>query len=315
MTRPNSANWYQVAIVGPMADDPSWQARAGEGFAKADFRIDWDRQVATCPAGHPSVSWLPNTYPKNGVVWEARFSRQDCTPCPHRAQCTRAKKEPRILGLQARDQHETLQAARAAQTTEAFREQYASRAGVESTHEQAIRRCGLRQCRYIGFAKTHLQHLVTAVAINLISIGDWVGRNPHSSDPLFAVCRPSRCNVNHSEEFATSVKVGITPIKRTAIGDPQRGAAATHKLGGIPLGGVPPKPPPLLPISVLVQRALGSISTLNSAVMYEQTPDSVSSSESPASSFEKQMFVPVNTWSASLPTGDAPRSLYGDTVV
>ena len=164
----------QVAIIGPVADDPSWQAQAGEGFAKADFQIDGDRQVATCPAGHPSVSWLPNTYPKNGVVWEARFSRQDCTPCPHRAQCTRAKKEPRILGLQARDQHEALQTARAAQTTEAFREQYASRAGVESTHEQAIRRCGLRHCRYIGLAKTHLQYLATAVAINLIRVGEWL---------------------------------------------------------------------------------------------------------------------------------------------
>ncbi len=48
---------YQVAIVGPVADDPSWQARAGEGFAKADFQVDWDRQVVTCPVGHQSGSW------------------------------------------------------------------------------------------------------------------------------------------------------------------------------------------------------------------------------------------------------------------
>jgi len=106
--------------------------------------------------GHSNVSWLPNAYPNNGVVWEARFSRQDGTPCPHRVQCTRAKKEPRILGLQTRDQYEALQATREIQITEAFRQQYVARAGVESTREQAIRRCGLRQCRYIGLAKTHL---------------------------------------------------------------------------------------------------------------------------------------------------------------
>lgn len=180
----DSARDYQVTLVGPVADDPSWQARAGEGFAKAHFQIDWDRQVVTCPAGHQSGSWLPKTTIP-GVVVEARFSATDCTPCPHRAQCTRSKKEPRILGLATRDSHEALQTARQVQTTEAFRQQYAARAGVESTHEQAIRRCGLRQCRYIGLAKTHLQHIVTAVAINLIRVGDWLAGTPIA---------PTRCS-------------------------------------------------------------------------------------------------------------------------
>jgi transposase len=175
---------YQVAIVGPVADDPSWQARAGEGFAKADFRIDWDRQVVTCPAGQQSGSWLPKTTVP-GVVVEARFSAKDRTPCPYRARCTRSKKEPRIIGLQPRNQYEALQATREVQTTEAFRQQHAARAGVESTHEQAIRRCGLRQCRYIGLAKTHLQHLVTAVAINLIRVGEWLAGTPTA---------PTRCS-------------------------------------------------------------------------------------------------------------------------
>ena len=132
----------------------------------------------------PSSGHLPSGPPKRLVV-EARFSGQDCTPCPHRAQCTRAKKEPRIIGLQARDQHEALQTAREVQTTGAFRQHYAARAGVESTHEQAIRRCGLRQCRYIGLAKTHLQHMVTAVAINLIRVGEWWAGTPIA---------PSRCS-------------------------------------------------------------------------------------------------------------------------
>ena len=174
----DSEQEYGVELVGPVADDPSWQARAGEGFDKAQFQLDWDHQVATCPAGKQSLSWLPNTYPKNGVVWEVRFSRKDCTPCPHRAQCTKAKKEPRILGLQTREQHEALQAARQRQTTEAFRQQYAARAGIEGTHEQAIRRCGLRRCRYIGLAKARLQHIITAAAINLVRISDWLSGTP-----------------------------------------------------------------------------------------------------------------------------------------
>jgi transposase len=169
----DSRQRFGVEVVGPVADDPSWQAREGEGFAKAAFLVDWERRVVTCPAGKRSISWLPNTYPKNGMAFEARFARQDCTPCPLRARCTKAKREPRIIGLQAREYYEALHAARRRQTTLEFRAHYAPRAGIEATHEQAIRRCGLRHARYLGLAKTHLQHIVTAVAINLIRLGEW----------------------------------------------------------------------------------------------------------------------------------------------
>ncbi len=170
---------YGVEITGPVADDPSWQSRAGEGFDKSHFVIDWDQQVVTCPAGKQSLSWRPNPYPKNGVMWEARFARRDCTPCPLRQCCTKAKVEPRIIGLQPRDYDEALQAARKRQTSPAFRKQYAPRAGIEATHEQAIRRCGLRHSRYIGLVKTHLQHVVTAAALNLVRISAWwAGMSP-----------------------------------------------------------------------------------------------------------------------------------------
>jgi transposase len=171
---------YGVTIVGPVADDPSWQARAREGFDKSRFLVDWEQQVVTCPMGKQSISWLPNTYPKNGLVWEVRFARKDCTPCVHRSQCTKAKQEPRILGLQAREHHEALQAARQQQTTDEFRRQYAARAGIEGTHEQAIRRCGLRQSRYIGLAKAHLQHLITATAINVVRVVAWLEGTPQA---------------------------------------------------------------------------------------------------------------------------------------
>jgi transposase len=176
----DSPREHGVTIVGPVADDPSWQARAEDGIDKSQFIVEWDRQVVTCPAGKQSISWLPNTYPKNGMVFEARFSRRDCTPCPLRPRCTKAKREPRIIELQAQDYEEALQAARKRQSTAAFRLNYAGRAGIEGTHGQAIRRCDLRQCRYIGLAKTRLQHIITAVAINLARIGAWWTDTPRA---------------------------------------------------------------------------------------------------------------------------------------
>jgi transposase len=164
---------HGVEMIGPVAQDPSWQARENTGFDKSAFTIDWERKVVTCPEGKESISWLPSTYPKNGTRFDARFARRDCTPCPSRPQCTKATQEPRIIGLQSREYHETLQQLRRRQTTDEFRKSYAARAGIESTHAQAIRRSGLRRARYRGLAKTYLQHVVTAVAINLLRIAAW----------------------------------------------------------------------------------------------------------------------------------------------
>jgi transposase len=193
----DSQQRFDVEVIGPVADDPSWQAREGKGFDKAAFLVDWERRVVTCPAGKQSISWLPNTYPKNGMAFEARFARKDCTPCPLRAQCTRAKREPRIIGLQAREHHEALHTARRRQTTPEFRARYAPRAGIEATHEQAIRRCGLRRARYFGLARTHLQHIVTAAAINLVRLGNWwagQGKAP-TRRSRFAALKPSAAAV------------------------------------------------------------------------------------------------------------------------
>jgi transposase len=168
-----SQRHYGVTIVGPVADDPGWQAREGTGVDTSQFVVDWERQVVTCPAGQQRLSWLPHTYPASGMAIEARVARKDGTPCAFRVRCTRAKVEPRMVGLQVREPYEALQAARKRQTTEAFQHESAVRSGIESPHEQAIRRCGLRRSRDIGLAKTQLQHLLTGIAINLVRLNDW----------------------------------------------------------------------------------------------------------------------------------------------
>jgi len=182
----DSKQHYGVTITGPgaklrflrVADDPSWQARLDDGLTKAVFEVDWDRKVVTCPAGKQSISWLPSTHTESGMVFEARFATRDCFPCPLRPRCTRGKREPRIVGMQAREHFEALQGARKHQKTEAFRERYAARAGIEGTHAQAVSRCGLRRCRYVGLAKTRLQHVLTAVAINLVRVAEWCAGTP-----------------------------------------------------------------------------------------------------------------------------------------
>ena len=58
--------------------------------------------------------------------------------------------------------------------TKEFREQYALLAGIEGTLSEGVRGPHLRRTRYNGLAKTRLQHLLTATAINLKRIFRWL---------------------------------------------------------------------------------------------------------------------------------------------
>jgi transposase len=169
---------YGVELIGPTRDDYQWQAQAAQGFAAKDFVIDWDHQQATCPGGHTSSSWTPAVDKGTNDVIKIKFSTRDCQPCPLRAQCTRAKTARRTLTIRPEAQYKALQAAREQEQSEAFQAQYAQRAGIEGTISQSVRVSGLRQARYLGLMKTHLQHILTGVAINIIRVIRWLNDEP-----------------------------------------------------------------------------------------------------------------------------------------
>jgi transposase len=55
---------------------------------------------------------------------------------------------------------------------------YDKRAGREGTISQTVCALDMRRSRYIGLAKTHLQHVLTAAAINLLRVGNWLDEIP-----------------------------------------------------------------------------------------------------------------------------------------
>jgi transposase len=62
--------------------------------------------------------------------------------------------------------------------TPEFAAQYALRAGVESSLSQGTRRFDLRRSRYLGLARTHLQQLLTATAMNIVRVIAWLRGEP-----------------------------------------------------------------------------------------------------------------------------------------
>lgn len=171
---------FQVDVVGPTRGNWRWQARDRQGFEGHQFQIDWAAQQVICPQGHTSVSWHTSYDRRPGREHEmitVHFARADCRLCPCRRSCTRAA--ARTLTLHPHNEELALRAARQRERAPEFAAAYASRAGVEATYAQALRRCGLRRSRYCGRAKTHLQHLLTATALNLLRLGGWLtGTSP-----------------------------------------------------------------------------------------------------------------------------------------
>ncbi len=109
------------------------------------------------------------------------FDQRDCAACVSRPLCTRAASSGRAMTLRPEGQHLALQAARERQHTPPFRVQYAARAGIEGTLSQGVRRCDLRRSRYIGLARTHLQHVITAAALNFARVGAWLADTPQAT--------------------------------------------------------------------------------------------------------------------------------------
>jgi len=83
-----------------------------------------------------------------------------------------------VLHVRPKAAYLALQARRQEEQTQAFRQAYQIRAGIEATHSQAVRRMGLRRARYDGLQKIHLQHVVTAVAINLVRLDAMLTHTP-----------------------------------------------------------------------------------------------------------------------------------------
>ena len=189
----NSLEDFGVELIGPVRPDVSWQAKAPNGYNLSQFQIDWEKQQITCPAGKQSQCWTPSKDAWDNPTIRIKFSRTDCRLCPNRSLCTKSKAEPRSITLRPQAEHEAIQTMRQAQLTEEWKSRYNVRAGIEGTLSQGIRVFGMRRTRYIGLAKTHLQHLLTAAAMNVVRLVNWLNGVPHAKTRTsrFAALNPA----------------------------------------------------------------------------------------------------------------------------
>ncbi|MER8106021.1 IS1182 family transposase [Kitasatospora sp. NPDC094016] len=167
-----------ISLIAPVTVQTGRGARDGT-FTPKDFHVDWQAGITHCPAGATSISMRPK---KDGLIRVA-FSRAHCRPCPIRVQCTTAAPHlGRVLEIHPEPIHTARTRMQTEQDTPEWHAAYRARAGIEGTVSQAVRGPGLRRSRYRGLAKTHLQNVLTGMAINIRRLGAHYDTAPRKPD-------------------------------------------------------------------------------------------------------------------------------------
>lgn len=179
-TLADSREKFDVDLLGPVRVDSRWQAREKSAFDLTHFQIDWEKHQVTCPMGKRSNCWSPSKSRFDKPVIQIHFRPQDCLTCSAREQCTQSQSAPRNLRIQPKEMYLALLAARERQTQLSFWSRYAIRSGIEGTIGCAVNMFGMRRTRYRGLAKTHLHHLLTAMAMNVKRVLYWLADLPRS---------------------------------------------------------------------------------------------------------------------------------------
>jgi transposase len=179
---------YGVDLFGPARPDVSWQASTEGAYDLSYFKIDFNARTVTCPQGHTTKNWYERTGSRGKPALSAQFPTPVCRACPVRERCTTAK-AGRQVGFIPEPEFSALQAARQREQTDEFKQAYKKRAGVEGTISQAVGVLGMRRTRYRGLDKVHLQHLMTAAAMNLMRVIDWLSDKDRATTRMSAFAR------------------------------------------------------------------------------------------------------------------------------
>ena len=150
-------NGRTIDLVSPMAQPQDAEV------AKSAFQLDLGKYTAVCPQGHKVVG-RPGPKEDGQPTYLFTFPRAVCEACPLFGRCVHSKKTGRTVRTGAYESY--LQAARAQQQTEAFKQLYRLRPAIERKQAELVQN-GLRGTRYLGQRKRGLQRLWTGAAVNL----------------------------------------------------------------------------------------------------------------------------------------------------
>ncbi|MDA8179832.1 MAG: transposase [Deltaproteobacteria bacterium] len=128
----------------------------------ADFSFSDDSAIVACPQGH-----APIIFRRKGKRRTVVFANGDCLGCPKKKECP-IKPVRDGYGFHYTEPALRLARRRAAQKTEAFKDRYRHRSGVESTMSAFDRLTGVKHLRVRGMKAVRFAVTLKALGVNLI---------------------------------------------------------------------------------------------------------------------------------------------------
>jgi Transposase DDE domain len=95
-------------LAGPVQPNRRQHTRGADAFDTDEFVIDWETFTASYPHRNDSVQTYFGRDRNGNPVTAFHFSRTDCTACPQRARCTKAKANGQTLTVRTREERELL---------------------------------------------------------------------------------------------------------------------------------------------------------------------------------------------------------------
>ncbi|MFM7841735.1 MAG: transposase, partial [Nitrospira sp.] len=137
-------------INAPVIDEATATATPLEKLTIDDFAVnEFTGKVDACPSGRIPLNVLYNQGPNEDKT-KIEMKPEDCETCPYREACPieKTKKGKYTLDYTAKQRRQ--ESRRREEDTDAFRERYAKRSGLESTNSGLKRKHGLGQLRVRG---------------------------------------------------------------------------------------------------------------------------------------------------------------------
>lgn len=149
---------------------------APDKITLADFTLSENGAVTACPVGHAPKQMKKK---KNRLV--AIFTSERCNDCPKKESCpVKDGKQARYLRYD--DRAARLARRRALERTDAFREKYRYRAGVEATMSEFDRRTGVKHLRVRGMKAVRFSVFLKATGLNILRAATFLDRNNKNTE-------------------------------------------------------------------------------------------------------------------------------------
>jgi hypothetical protein len=128
----------------------------------SDFHLEKSGKIINCPQGN-----APIKIKKKKTRYSAAFYPTDCSSCPNQGICP-VKPGKQGFYLYFSEKQLRIALRRSAVDTEAFKDRYRWRAGVEATMSEFDRRTGVKRLRVRGLKAVRFYAIIKALGLNIL---------------------------------------------------------------------------------------------------------------------------------------------------